>query len=68
MSGMPNLVSAKGHLKNRWLLLGAIVSGESHNCLLLLVSDLGVGYIICSPVLPQAHTNVNFIETHFHFI
>jgi hypothetical protein len=44
------------------------IGRENHNCSLLLIQSLNLGYIFHSSVFPQAHTNVNFIETHFHFI
>jgi hypothetical protein len=32
------------------------------------MSNLSLKYIFGSSIFSQAHTNVNFIETHFHFI
>jgi hypothetical protein len=41
---------------------------EKHNRLLLLITNLNLRYISRSSIFPQAHTNVNFTETHFHFV
>jgi hypothetical protein len=43
------------------------MGGENHNHLFLLIPNLCLRYIFCSSILPQAHTNMNFTETHFHF-
>jgi hypothetical protein len=58
----------KGRLKQGDYSGGHHMGGKNHNRLLLLFSSLSLGYIFCSCTFSQAHRNVIFIETHFHFI
>jgi hypothetical protein len=44
------------------------MGGENYNRLILLIPSLSLGHIFHSSVFPQAHTDVNFIETQYHFI
>jgi hypothetical protein len=61
-------VSTKGRLKQRLLFGGHHVGGEYHKRLPLPVPSLSLRYIFRSSVLLQAHTSVNFTETHVQFI
>jgi hypothetical protein len=44
------------------------MGGENHNSLFLIIPNLNLGYIFGSSIFPQAHTNVNFMEAHLHFM
>jgi hypothetical protein len=48
--------------------VGHHMGRENHNRLLLLIPSLSLRYIFRSSIFPQAQTNVNVIETHFHNI
>jgi hypothetical protein len=58
----------EGHLKRGYCSGDSDMSGEDHNCLLLLIPGLSSGYISHFSVLPQERADVNYIETRQHFI
>lgn len=41
---------------------------ESHNLLLLLISNFSLKYFFPSPIFKPAYTNANFNWIYFHFI
>jgi hypothetical protein len=66
---MSDSVSTKGGLKKGVTVPEAITwVGKTYNRSLLLTQNLSLKYIFRSSIFTQAHTDVNFIETHFNFI
>lgn len=66
---MSNSMPIKGRLKTK-LIPGAItLAGKTITaCFYYAIPSLSLRYIFRVSIFRQAHTNMSFIETHFHVV